>query len=235
MTARKKQTPALESPPIDFEADAPANTEPEGDALKRLAQMAGQLLEAQYEGARIDAELVAKEAEIRRLAEEDIPNLLKECGLSEIKLEDGTRVLVSEELECSIGPQEDPVRRSKALGWLVDNRLGGIIKTGVVVPFGKDSEAEVNELREKLNELGYVAELEQDVHWQTLRSTLRAERQRRAELRAKRKNPDAPLTPAEQKVMGDIPEDVFGLRAFAKASLKLPDGVQKPEKIRKRK
>lgn len=221
---------------IDFESDAPAKVGADGDTLTRLTALAALLLEAQMEGAALDAQLEEKEQAIRRLSEEDIPNLLREAGLSEIKLKDGTKIIVKDDIECSLGSREDDAdRRAKALRWLEASELGGIIKTEVAVPFGRDSAEEVKELRKQLEALGYQAELHEDVHYQTLKSTLKTERERRAALRAARKDPNKPLSAKEQKIMGDIPEDIFSLRAFARATLKLPDGAPKPGKIRKRK
>lgn len=219
--------------PIDFENDVGAAAGE--DSLTRLSKMTETLLASMRRGAALDAELEVVEADIRRLTEDDIPSLLKEVGLSEVALEDGTKVSVKEDLELSLGGREtDPERRARALHWLTAQNLGGIIKTEVAVAFGRNVEKEVIALREALAKMGHDAELHEDVHFQTLKSTIKAERLRREELRLARPDPNKPLTKAEMKTMAPVPEDIFALRVVNKAILKWPDSVPKPGKIRKR-
>lgn len=193
---------------LNFEADA-APVAASEDSLKRLGTLCDLLLLAQFEGARLDELLAQQERLIRRLAEEDIPGLLKECGLSEVRLKDGTKVTVTPELDCSITDE----RREEALRWLRGHNLGGIIKTFVEVRFGRGDEAEASILCDKLVEMGLEPEKTEDVHWQTLKSTLKAERSAGRE----------------------VPAETFALRPFEKAKLTLPDGRARPAPIRKRK
>jgi len=194
--------------PLDFEADARAPAVADDDALKRLATLTEQLLLAQFDAARLDSELSTKEEAIRRLAEEDIPQLLKECGLSEVKLADGTKVTVTNELECSISEE----RRAAAMAWLRERNLGGVIKTLVAAQFGKGEEEEAQRAYKALLRLQVQAELKETVHPQTLKATLKAERE----------------------AGRDVPVETFALRPFDRAKLALPDGTAKPPKIRKR-
>lgn len=218
---------------IDFEQDVAKNDDE--DSLARLTKLAALLLACMHAGASLDAQLEVIESDIRRLVEDDIPSLLKEVGLAEIKLEDGTKISVKEDLQLSLGSREiDPERRARALHWLTAAGLGGIIKTEVAVPFGRNSEEEVVKLREALAEMGYDAGLNEDVHFQTLKSTINAERLRRDAMRLARADQSAPLTDAEAKLMGPIPADIFALRVLNKATLKWAEGVPKPGKIRKR-
>lgn len=194
--------------PLDFEQDArPAVAD--DDALKRLATLAEQLLLAQFTAAQLDAQLAKQEEAMRRLSEEDIPQLLKECGLSEVKLADGTKVTVNSELECSISEE----RAAAAMAWLRDKNLGGVIKTLVAVQFGKGDEEQARAVYRLLLEQHVPVELKETVHPQTLKAALKAERE----------------------AGRDVPVDTFALRPFDRAKLTLPDGAPKPAKVRKRK
>jgi hypothetical protein len=192
-----------------MENDAAAPKVADDDALKRLSGLCEQLLLAQFEAGRLDDALAAKEGEIRRLSEEDIPQLLKECGLSEVRLADGTRVTVSPDLDCSITDE----RRREALAWLRANNLGGIIKTVVALQFGRGDEEVASQLARHLASMGYQPELKEDVHWQTLKATLKAERE----------------------AGRPVPVETFALRPYEKAKLTLPDSAPRPPKIRTRK
>lgn len=192
-----------------FEQDARAPQVADDDALKRLATFSEQLLLAQFTAAQLDAQLAEQEELIRRISEDDIPSLLKECGLSDVRLLDGTRVTVAEELECSISEERAPV----ALAWLREKNLGGVIKTLVAAQFGRGEEAAAKAVYKFLLEKNVPAEMKETVHPQTLKATLKAER----------------------AAGRDVPVEPFALRPYEKAKLTLPDGAPKPAKVRKRK
>lgn len=234
---------------IDFAADAAGPKELPSDRLERLSALCATLLEEQWRAANLDAQLVESEKRMRQLSEVDIPELLKECDVSEIKLSDGTKVKVSADLECAITKE----RRAEAFAWLRDNDLGGIIKTFFAIEFGKGDELKARALR-SIFQLGFSSEavdaivkhatqivretqmepekfepmltalhdvlsspppaaVEEDVHWQTLKAVLKVEREKGT----------------------DVPELTFSLRPFDKAKLELPEGVDKPPTVRKRK
>ena len=193
---------------IDFEVDSGGEA-PEGDSLKRLAALVLELRTEEYNVARLDEELQAAEQFVRRLSEEDIPGLLSECGLQEMKLLDGSKVTVSAELDCGITEE----RRSAAMRWLRGNNLDGIIKTSVAVQFGRGSDEEMLALVARLHEEGMSVAAIESVHYQTLKATLKEER-------AAGRN---------------VPEELFNLRPYSKAKVTPPPGVSAPRKPRKRK
>lgn len=192
---------------IDFESDAQAS-EATPDALKRLAWMVNQLTAAQTELAALDAALQVSEGVVRQLSEEAIPDLLRECGLSELRMEDGSRVTVTDELDCGITEE----RRAAAHAWLRAHDLGGVIKIVLAVQFGRDEEANALRLKGELAKAGFAAVANESVHYQTLKATLKEERSQGH----------------------DVPAELFGLRPFAKTKITYPAGVKAPAKPRKR-
>lgn len=192
---------------IDFESDAQA-PEPTGDILTRLAKLVTQLTNAQQRVVELDNMLAACENVARQLSEETIPELMKECGLSELRMEDGSRVSVLEELECSVSEE----RRPAAHAWLREHSLGGVIKIVLGVTFGRDDEANALKLESELRAAGFPAIAAESVHFQTLKATLKEER-------------------AQGR---PVPEKLFGLRAFNKTKITYPPGVKAPAKARKR-
>lgn len=193
---------------IDFQADAQEPLEATQDSLKRLAIMAGQLRAEQVAAVNLDDELAACEARVRKLAEIDIPELLRECGLTEVRLEDGSRVTVAEELSCAIAEARRPV----AYAWLRDNGLGGIIKTSLVIQFERDNQAEALVLAGILRKQGQAVIVAETIHPQTLKATLK-------DCRSQAK---------------DVPAEPFSLRPFSRAKITPPPGVTAPGKPRKR-
>lgn len=193
---------------IDYESDA-APEAPPGDSLKRLAGLVLALRTEEFNLARIDAELQAAERKVRELAEEEIPMLLAECGLSTVTLVDGSRVTVTQELDCGI----TEALRPEAHAWLRERGLDGIIKAYVAVQFGRGMDCDMLALAARLRSEGMAVAVAENVHYQTLKSTLKEER---AAGRA-------------------VPEGLFSLRPFSRAKVTPPPGVTPPPKPRKRK
>ena len=164
------------------------------DALAKIALLSALLRGAEKNVADLNADLQEAKEEMRRLQEDDLPELMRELGLSEIKLEDGSKVTVVDEVDCSISEE----RRSRAHAWLADNGFGGIIKSAITVEFGRDEHDEALAAAEKIySATGRAALLKEGVHPQTLKAFVK-----------------------EQMAAGvTIPQELFGLRPYSKAKL----------------
>ncbi|CAB4165440.1 hypothetical protein UFOVP815_49 [uncultured Caudovirales phage] len=164
------------------------------DALIKIATLAALLRGAEANVADLTADLQEAKEEVRRLQEDDLPELMRELGLSEIKLEDGAKVTVVNEVDCNISEE----RRSRAHAWLADNGFGGIIKSAITVEFGRDEHAEALEAAEKIHDVtGRDALLKEGVHPQTLKAFVK-----------------------EQMAAGvTVPQELFGIRPYSKAKL----------------
>ena len=182
---------------IILEADAEQGAP---DALQRIATLAALLREQQAAVERLEADLqVAKEA-ARRTETEDLPQLMSELGLSEIKLTDGSKVEVKSDITCGISEE----RRPQAHRWLEERGFGGLIKTTVAVPFGRDErELAIAAARTVAETLGREVALNEAVHPNTLKAFLKEQ----LEL-----GPDGSSPPAE----------LFGIYEFNRAKLTAP-------------
>jgi len=132
----------------DTASSAGAETPP--DLLRRLAQLVGRQLD--LEGSIEDKEKQLKELreQHRRLSEEDIPAILDETGLSELRLADGTRVRVTETLRVSTsGKWREPIN-----AWLERTGHDDIIKDEVVASFGKGMGDEAQRVIDEIRALG---------------------------------------------------------------------------------
>ena len=178
-----------------------------GDALKRLSDMVTELTTTLQLIAETDAALKSLQVYARQLNEEGIPDLLKECGLTEVRMEDGSRVTVADEIDCGISQE----RRAAAHAWLREHGLGGVIKVMLGVQFDRDQQDLAAKLLVTLTKKGYPAVMEESVHHQTLKSTLK-----------------------EQLRQGKpVPAELFGLRPYAKTKITYPPDVKAPAKARK--
>lgn len=170
--------------------------------MKRIVTMANQLKDAQDLVTRLEDELSEAKRVLRQIEREDLPMLMAELGISELKLEDGSVVSVKEDCECSITERT----REPALRWLAENGFGGLIKVQVVAAFGRGERDEALKVFEKLAADAEEAEgtadvsLKEDVHASTLKAFVR-----------------------EQISEGKpLPLDLFNVVPFNKATIKSP-------------
>lgn len=171
------------------------------DQLGEVAALARRLVAADARVAEAEEALRTAEAHARRLREEALPEAMAELGLAELQLDDGTKISVALEVYCGIPAAE----RERAFQWLEDNDFGGLIKTEVKVPFGRndDERAALRKLVQILESERFEYQAKQDVHAQTLKAWLKEQ------LREGRQ---------------DLPLQLFGARPVTLAKVKLAKG-----------
>lgn len=162
--------------------------------LQRVVELANLLVKERMNVASLKVDLEDAERNVRRLEQEDIPELMREIGITSFKLQDGSSVDVVEDITCGI----TEARRDVAHRWLIDNGFGGLIKTEVVVEFGRGEQDAATELRNKLGQFtDRQPHVSEKVHPQTLKSFLK-----------------------EQLAAGSpVPFETFGLNAFNKVKI----------------
>lgn len=102
--------------------------------IQRVVQLAELLLQLRKNVERLTNELAVAKADMLRVEQEDLPDLMQELGLETFRLTSGETIEVRPEVDCAITEE----RRAAAHKWLVANGFGGLIKTEVVVKFGRD-------------------------------------------------------------------------------------------------
>ena len=111
--------------------------------------------------------LKAKEDEIATLEEQlKAKKAEADQGLSELKLQDGSKVSVKKEFRATI--PKDEARRESCLQWLRDQGLGDIIKNNVIVSFGKGEDDKAEQMLNLAAEHGFNPQQKSDVAWNTL-------------------------------------------------------------------
>lgn len=157
--------------------------------LKRITDLANLMVTQRKYVEEMEERLTAAKSELRRIETEDLPELMREIGMKSFQLEDGSVVEVTDEVDCSI----TEANRARAHDWLLANGFGGLIKTEVVVAFGKGEHEAAMKCAE---EVGGVAQ--ERVHPSTLKSFIK-----------------------EQMAKGAaVPFDLFSVHPYSKAKLK---------------
>lgn len=162
--------------------------------IARVTALAGLLVNTAARIAAIEAELAVAQADYLRVEREDLPELMREVGLTKLTLTDGTEVTLTEEVTAAITEE----RRAAAHAWLREHNFGGLIKTVVTVPFGRGEEEEARRMAERIAE-EHECSLDEKVHPMTLKAFVR-----------------------EQVEDGKpLPFDLFGVHPFSRAKIKM--------------
>lgn len=139
------------------------------DALAQLTALCAQLRDAERELTAAEKQVKDREADIRRLTEEDIPALMTELGVEKIVLASGEQIKVALEVYAQI-PKDS---KEAAFAWLEENGHGGLIKTDVSVAFGREELPKAQALAVKLAEEGLEPMIERTVHAGTLKAFIK--------------------------------------------------------------
>jgi hypothetical protein len=131
--------------------------------LREVTELAQQLLDK-------GAELAAAEERVKALKEEytfiEQTLLPEKMGdLREIKLKSGQKIIIEPFLRANIKVED----RQKAFTWLDQIGESEIVKTSVVIKYGRGEIDEAKKAVEMLQSQGFEnVSLDEEVHWQTL-------------------------------------------------------------------
>ena len=139
------------------------------DALAQLQELGNELADAEAVVVRLKDELKAAEEHVERLTEKQIPALMDDLGIDELRLKSGFRVKVGDKM---FGKQLTAANAA-ALKWLRENNQGGLISTLLGVPFAKGSEAEADALVERLRGEGIAVNKDVTVNAGSLKAVVR--------------------------------------------------------------
>lgn len=136
-----------------------------------LAQLAGLALEqkrAEAEVAKAEEALAVAKTELKRLCEQEIPDLMDKAETSDHTTKDGIRIKIKEKVHGSIPKANE----EKAFTWLKEHNHDALIKREFKIQFGKDEEAWaqkfLKDLQKRKRPLAF--ELKRAVHPSTLSS-----------------------------------------------------------------
>lgn len=185
-----------------IEQDAAAAGPVSSDLLERITTLAKLMVEQQAELAAATAAAEAAKAALDRTETEDLPELMKEIGLLELKLADGSKVEVKPDLHCGISE----ARRPDAHAWLEEHEFGGLIKTELRLAFDRDERQKAVAAAIRISKLfkgARAVEMVEAVHPATLKAFLK-----------------------EQLALGaegsQPPAELFGIMPYDKAKLTPP-------------
>lgn len=164
--------------------------------LTEVMEKAEKAMALQSELDELAAKLADKERELSRIQRYELPDMMEQLGLSELKLEDGTKLKSESVINASITAENKPA----AFRWLRENDFDGIIKSSIKADFGKGEISEAERVIKLLDDAGVAADLSESVHAATLKAFVK-----------------------ERLEAGDnIPVDTFGIFEFKQVKFTKP-------------
>ena len=116
-----------------------------------------------------EGQLKTLKEELKEVAEVQLPDALKETGVSEFSLIDGTKVSVSAFYSARISAEN----KEKAFEWFRKNGHADLIKNTVSVSFGRAEDETANSLLMELDDQGFHPEQKEWVEPMTLKGFVR--------------------------------------------------------------
>ena len=153
---------------IDFEKDqqdAMSRTE----NIQSLADQVEKLEELQTRLSTQEEIMKDTKKQIEKVSGDIIPTMMSEMGLSELKLEDGSRLKVSTSYRATI----TEANKEAAFNWLRNNGLGDIIKNEISVSFGRNEDNKAADYAALAQERGYQPTQKLKVEPMTLKALVR--------------------------------------------------------------
>lgn len=132
--------------------------------LSRASELANLIKISQQRVAELEKMLEAEQDHLKRLEEVELPSFMEEVGLSSFSLPTGEKITIKNIVKASI----PKAKREEACQWLTENGFGDLIKSELVLLFGKEELQKAQDLKNQLQSMGLKPVLEQGVHHTTL-------------------------------------------------------------------
>ena len=136
------------------------------DSIKDLSELCQKLLRVEAEVGNTEERLKRLKDQQRELSEQLIPDRLTQLGVSDIKLNDGSRISAEPFYSARISV----ANLEEAHNWLRDNGHGDIIKNTMTLSFGQGEDSLAKELVALCKSEGFVPTEKEAVHPSTLKA-----------------------------------------------------------------
>lgn len=156
---------------IDLEALSEEISAPDDNQVSNIAQLASR--QVSLENAMKDLEEQQKKlkAEWQKVSQDLLPEAMFAAGVSELSLENGTRITVQQDVKAGITEKN----KEWCFQWLREHGHGSIIRNEFSVSFGINEDQKAQVLADTLRELHNDYNQKQYIHHRTLPAWVRTE------------------------------------------------------------
>ena len=146
--------------------------------LKDVSFWAEKQVDLEKQLKELEVTISTMKKEFREISEQKLPDAMRECNLSEIKLANGTKISVQQFYSARIGKEQQEI----AFDWLKKNGHEDIIKNVVSVQFGRGEDEKADDLLNSLQSRGLSPATKRWVEPMTLKAFVREQIQKGVDL-----------------------------------------------------
>lgn len=150
-----------------MQEDAMSEALPSNDELSELGELADAQLTLERQIDEAEKYVKKVKEQLQNIQCVAIPNLLDSMGVKEVKLANGMKLTVKEDVKASIRSGHI----EQAVAWLEEHNIGDIVKNEFKVKFGRGEDTAA--LSQFCEQHGYNAEQKQSVHPMTMKATVK--------------------------------------------------------------
>jgi DNA-binding protein H-NS len=153
--------------------------------LGAVSELAERQLQLEDDIVALEEQLKQAKQDLKRVAEQDLPELMQSLNIKEFKLNDGTRVTVNDIVSGSIpsqgaidkakGDKRDDLklRQERCFSYLRKQKASSMIKNIVEVQFQSGEDDKCSEFKEHLSETDHLYSSKAGVHPSSLNAWLK--------------------------------------------------------------
>ena len=152
-----------------LEKDAKQDKDISFEDISSISELGRELAKLEEKIQLEEEHLKSLKAQHRKISEDLLPNKLREIGVSQFTLDNGTSMSVQQYYSAKITEEN----REVCFNWLENNGLGDIIKNTVSANFGRGEDIAAYELMTKLEKEGHSLVQKKWVEPMTLKAVVR--------------------------------------------------------------
>lgn len=139
--------------------------------MERMVSMAKEVVDTEQLVGELEENLDSIKKRLNHLKTKEMPDLMAEVGVTEVALENGTKVQVKDFVAGSL--PKDPSAREKAIAWVVEHDGEDTVRTTLTIEFEKREHNSAMALSDDLRKQGFEPVVQSGIHPQTLLSLVR--------------------------------------------------------------
>ncbi len=117
-------------------------------SLQDISNAVQERFDLEFEIAKREQEIKDLNKKLTNINEETIPCAFQELGIKEIKLENGQKVKVDQDIYSSLSNEDKP----RAYAWLTSHEYGGLIKVELSINYSKGEKENAEVMKKLLSE-----------------------------------------------------------------------------------
>ena len=128
--------------PYDYSGFDDRDEANQSDVLGRISVLADKMHQLDKDLAKAELEVKQLKEKHRQIAEEQLPELFAQVGMSELRTLKGLPLVLKNKIHTNISKG----RKAAAIAWLDEHGQGGMIKRSVIIEFDKTQKEKVEAL-----------------------------------------------------------------------------------------